>query len=66
MVDQDIDDVVEILKVLDVDLGEPALGKIMKSDLEALVDVAADWSAGLHVGLHTHQEHGVEAFDLAV
>jgi hypothetical protein len=38
----------------------------MKADLEALIDIAAHWSAGVHVRLHSHQEHGVEAFCLAV
>lgn len=66
MIDKTVDDLVEVLEVLDVDLVESTFGKIMKADLEALVEVAADWSASVHIRLHTHQEHRVEAFGLAV
>src|SRR5687767_12568688 len=38
----------------------------MKADLEALIDVAADWSARVHVRLNSHQEDGIEAFRLPV
>ncbi len=41
MVEQNVDDPVEILEVLDVDLGEPPLGQVVEADFEALVDVAA-------------------------
>src|SRR5215210_4715064 len=38
----------------------------MKADLEAFIDVAADWSARVHVRLNSHQEYGIEALRLAV
>ena len=66
MVDQDVDDLVEVLKVLDVDLAQTPFGKIMKPDLEALVNVTAEWSTRVHVRLHGHQEHGIEALGLTV
>ena len=66
MIDENVDDLVEVLEILNIDLGKPPLSKIMKADLEALVDIPAEWSAGVHVRLHTHQEHGVEAFGLAI
>src|SRR6185312_15086407 len=57
---------VEVLEVLDVDLAEPSLSKIMEADLEPFVDVASDGSARVHVRLNRHQQHGIEALGLAV
>src|SRR5215218_5170054 len=65
-VDQDFDDLVEIPEVLDVDLGNVPFRQIMKADLKAFIDVAADWSTRVHVRLNTHQQYGVEALRLPV
>src|SRR6478752_4499355 len=38
----------------------------MEADLETFVDVASDRSARVHVWLHRHEQHGIEALRLAV
>src|SRR5215213_6511346 len=66
MIDQRADDLVEVLKIFDIELSEATFGKIMKADLEAFVNIAADRSAGVHVRLYSHQKYCVEALGLAV
>ena len=66
MINETVDDLVEILKVVNIDLGKPPFSKIIKADLEALVDVTPHRATGVHVWLNRHQQYGVEAFGLAV
>src|SRR5829696_2251908 len=66
MADQDVDDLVEVLEVLNVDLGHPPLRKIMEADLKALINVATDRSPRFHVRLNTHQQSRVEALCLTI
>src|SRR5829696_820020 len=66
MVDQDVDDLVEVLEVLNVDLGQASVRQIMEADLKALINIAADRSSRLHVRLNTHQQNRVEALFLTI
>ena len=50
MIDENVDDLVEVLEILNIDLGKPAPSKIMKADLEALVDIPAEWSRAFMSG----------------
>ena len=66
MAEQDVADLVEVAEVADVELVQVTGGQIVKTDLEALVDVAAGWPDRVHVGLDRHQEHRIEAFGRSI
>src|SRR6185295_1003694 len=46
--------------------GEVPARQDVEGDVEAEIDTSLRGPAGVHVGLHAHQEHRVEAFALAV
>ncbi len=63
---EDVDDLVEVLKILDVELVEVTGGQVLEADVESLVLSAVAWTDSAHVGLHGHQQGRVEAFGLPV
>ena len=63
---QDVDQAVEILKVGQVQLVDVPARQILKAHIKAFVGAAVARAAGIHVGLHAHQQHRIEALTLAV
>lgn len=50
---------VQILEIIGVKPVEVASGQIFKADVKALSQVRSR-TAGVHVGLHAHQQRGIE------
>ena len=63
---QDVDQHVEPAEVVGVQLAQPAGRQVLEGHVEALVEGAVARADGVHVGLHRHQQDGVEPLGLPV
>ena len=66
MFHQNGDQPIEILEVGRVQLVDMPARQILEADIEAFVGGAVARAARVHVRLHAHQQHGVEALGLPV